>query len=284
MKLFDNPKTLWNFNEVIFVTTSLILGLTIGGIFLGSQIILDEKAYYYTLSSIFQGLFAILALAGIFIVFLCQRFDKFIDKFDRDIREDLHKLDEWGKERRSQEGIPDKELYLEPNELQEILYYLDLREMEKYFKMLEKVKTKISDNLDRYRQENDAYGRCRHRGFLIYHYKTWRDCVLTLLRRPMYQGIIVILFSIIFLPLLNSSSPFNPKIPMELIIGILVTGTIFVILDITYLIRLTLWKGPPRCNWEKADPNKPHKTIKGLNDEPFGYKQWREVIEEAKDC
>lgn len=277
-----NPKTLWDFNTWKF-SVFLILGGIIGFLFFMFQIRLDEGAYYYTLSSIFQGLFAILALAGIFIVFQSRRWDEFIDKFDRDIREDINNFIQWGNERRVREKIPNEVLYLEPKEPQKILNHLDLREMEGYFEILQKIKTKIPNDLDKYYQENLAYERCYHRGFLICHYRTLRDCVLALLKRPMYHGIIVVLGSIIFLPLLNSNSPFNYKLPMEIVIGVLVIGTVIVIFEVICLIRLTLWEEPLRRNWQKADHDKPYETIKRMkSDESPGYKSWREVIEEAK--
>ncbi len=216
----------------------LVVGMVIGGILVNGEIRLSSDGYYYTLSSIVQGLFAILALAGIFVVFQARRFDEFIDKFDKDIRRDFKKI----------KG------HFEEQEFEKILnYYLEHRLMEKYFKLLETIKDNVKTQTEKL-----AYRSCCHKGFLIFLYRTKRDCMLKCLKYPMTHGIIIIILAVFFLPLLTTEKSYTvplissniPLIPMEAILGALVFGSIIVILETFYVIHLSLWRDFPR-DWQK---------------------------------
>lgn len=104
----------------------------------------SENAYYFTLSSIFQGLFSILALAGIFVVFRIEQLSKDEAKYETDIKDYLRKI----RMETIQEspglfqGLYKKEI-MEWNEFDAILKLLDERKIEDYINELEKFKIKL---------------------------------------------------------------------------------------------------------------------------------------------
>lgn len=77
-------------NRKHFLTT-LIVFIVIGFLIaIFHQFSMD--AYFITLSSIFQGLFSILALAGIFVVFRIEQLSKDQDKYETDFKDYLIKI------------------------------------------------------------------------------------------------------------------------------------------------------------------------------------------------
>jgi hypothetical protein len=62
------------------------------GLFIDTNLQFSKDAYYYTLSSVFQGLFSILALAGIFILFRIEQLNKDEDKYETDLKEHLREI------------------------------------------------------------------------------------------------------------------------------------------------------------------------------------------------
>lgn len=117
----------------------------------------STDAYYYTLSSIFQGLFSILALAGIFVVFRIEQLSKDEDKYETEFKYHLREM--------KNQTIPDLSTVksmihfnksisiMEWKEHNTILKHLDERNYPEYLDELKTLKLKFAD-------ENKKYEEC----------------------------------------------------------------------------------------------------------------------------
>jgi len=270
-----------NLNCIFWLSSSV--GVIIGIVIALSDIRFSAEGYYYTLSSIVQGLFAILALAGIFVVFQVQRFDGYIDIFDGGIRKDIN--DYFIKK----PGKANK-IYFGRNEPQKIFDYLESRNMEKYLEILHNIKYKIPNDPDKYLQEILAYKRCCHKGFLIFLYRTKRDCMLKCLKYPIIHGIMIIILSILFLPLLTTEKSYTVPlissnislIPMELVLMVLVFGSISVIFETFYVIHLSIWRDFPRYWQNGYSKEKSYDILKEMKRDDKIYKPCLEIIDEKR--
>ena len=208
------------YNVIYSFTIALIASVILN--FIG--ITFSEYSYYYTLSSIFQGLFSIMALAGIFVIFKTEQLSKDIVKYDNDIRDRLLLL----------RRFMGDDLY---NLLKN---HLEFREVEKFKNAFQELKEKMesADNKDLL----SAKELCEHKIDLIGKNREFISEILTLFKLPFLVGMFVIIFSIYFLPMLNStSSDFPFQIPIYFIVGIAVFLTIIVIVEIACVIYFTFW-------------------------------------------
>lgn len=183
----------------------------------------SENAYYYTLSSISQGLFAILALGGIFVIYKIQEISTNNNIKEKHIVESLPQLeDALG---RNFEGENKKNL-------------LDSLEDKRDIKQFKDIVIKFVGN-DYQRVELLVdYINMKADGIPINI--QFRDSIWYFFKIPLITGILTVIFSIYFLPMLNSSSKFLFHIPITLIIGISVVLTIIVVLEMMYVILYSL--------------------------------------------
>ena len=133
-------------NSGYYLIITLILFLMLA-VLISSFINFNEYAYYYTLSSIFQGLFSILALAGIFVIFRIEQLSKDEAKYETDFKDHLGKI--------KNKTIPDlssigvmgisTKYIMGWNEHNAILKHLDERNFIKYLEELNKLKRKFKD-------------------------------------------------------------------------------------------------------------------------------------------
>ncbi|MFZ3384309.1 MAG: hypothetical protein WA144_10335, partial [Candidatus Methanoperedens sp.] len=117
------------------------------GLVIDTNLQFSKDAYYYTLSSVFQGLFSILALAGIFILFRIEQLNKDEDKYETDLKEHLREIKNQTIPDLSSIGMnhhPSKDI-MEWNEHNEILSLLGQREFAKYSNKLDKLKNKFAE-------------------------------------------------------------------------------------------------------------------------------------------
>ena len=201
---------------------SLVFGLLTTVSFYRIGLTFSSDAYYYTLSSIFQGLFSILALAGIFIIFKIEQLSKDIAQYDRDIRNELlpklYASSKMGYEIR--EGIS---------------LDLDQRNMRDYENKLKVLEIEIKNNGGV--GDINRYDLCIEKGRRIRRNIELRSEILECFKLPFIKGMLLLMFVLYFLPKPNSnSSIFLLNIPMEIIIGASVIFTIMVLLEISYII------------------------------------------------
>lgn len=205
---------------------SLVFGLLTTVSFYRIGLTFSGDAYYYTLSSIFQGLFSILALAGIFIIFKIEQLSKDIAQYDRDIRNELlPKL--YGSAKIGYEiGYEIREgLSLD----------LDQRNMRDYENKLKVLEIEIKKNGGV--GDINRYDLCIEKGRRIRRNIELRSEILECFKLPFIKGMLLLMFVLYFLPKPNSnSSIFLLNIPMEIIIGASVIFTIMVLLEIAYII------------------------------------------------
>lgn len=210
----------------------------------------NGDAYYPTLSAIFQGLFSILALAGVFIVFKTEQLTRDIDKYDQDIRFYLQKMMDY-----SDRLLP----FLGIHKYIEILSLLDNEDTNQYIQQLEKkliyyknempneIKAKYlkeeekNDKLDALEACKSYANFCKDKGDLINKNRTLRFEILKHFKLPFMTGMPLIIFVIYFLPLLDSNSNFWFHVPITVIIGTSIILTILVVLEIMYVIWYSIW-------------------------------------------
>ncbi|MCK4795960.1 MAG: hypothetical protein KAT05_01190 [Spirochaetes bacterium] len=276
------------FRNHLFCLTLLSFLLAVGVSILFYFIIelnINENASYYTLSSIFQGLFSILALAGIFVIFRIEQLSKDEAKYETDFKDHLGKI--------KNKTIPDlssigvmgisTKYIMGWNEHNAILKHLDERNFIKYLEELNKLKRKFKDEntqfeeklgeLKRGIEENERTTsfltvnstsiealdnskqtminslkichnhvlECEKKGKLIPKNREIKSKLLELFKIPFISGMILIAFTIFFLPMINSNSKLGIQIPGNFVIGFFVSLTIMVIFEIIILIYYSMW-------------------------------------------
>lgn len=82
---------------------------------------------------------------------------------------------------------------------------------------------------------------CEKKGILIHNNRAIKSKILELFKMPFISGMILIAFTIFFLPMLNSNSGFWLQVPGNFVISFLVSLTIMVILKIMLLIYYSMW-------------------------------------------
>ncbi len=218
---------------------------------------IDLYASYYTLSSIFQGLFSILALAGIFIIFKIDQLSKDNEKYDNDIENRLNKLYDIALKIRSLKNIPEYiferlEYFLNIFEYSDKRYslaqYLErhniLQDLENINEiMLDGYKTKNFSNeefLKLIGHSKPIIHRIIEKQNLIDKNDLLKRELIELFKLPFISGMLLIALSIYFLALINYS-PNLFHIPLSIIIMTAVISTIIVVFEIFYLIYYTMW-------------------------------------------
>jgi len=232
----------------------------------------SENAYYFTLSSVFQGLFSILALAGIFVLFRIEQLSKDEAKYETDFKEYLRGIRIQTIPDLSSIGFmnlhPSKDI-MEWNEHNAILSLLDERKFTEYSEELNKLKLEVEkkgkngefagltsplfhiniEDIENYRKEEiDALAicinhvkECEKKGFLIHNNRVIKSKLLELFKIPFISGMILIAFTIFLLPMLNSTPGFWLQVPSNFVISFLVSFTIMVLLKIMFLIYYSMW-------------------------------------------
>lgn len=82
---------------------------------------------------------------------------------------------------------------------------------------------------------------CKKKGNLINYNRALKNKILEFFKYPFISGMILIAFTIFFLPMLSSNSGFWLQIPGNYVIGFLVSLTTMVILTIMLLIYYSIW-------------------------------------------
>lgn len=210
---------------------------------------ISENAYYYTLSSIFQGLFSILALAGVFIIFKIEQLTRDIAEYDEHIQNYLQELEEYSDA--NLKFLPAEHYY-------NISSCLDEKKMDEYKQALYSLSEYFNKNVSSLIKKM-AIGEEKDKKLLVFKYceeivkkLMWKGELIEInislifeitkrFKLPFMTGMPLIIFAIYFLPLLNSNSKFWFPIPITFIIGIAVTLTILVVLEIMCLILYSIW-------------------------------------------
>jgi hypothetical protein len=248
----------------------------------------SENAYYFTLSSIFQGLFSILALAGIFVFFRIEQLSKDEAKYETDFKDHLGSI--------KIQTIPDlssiggmflsEKYIMEWNEHNAILKLLDERKYPEYSEELKNLERRLEQENNKFEEElrklkleiekpekkgefplsspisridigdienyrrqgidalkicNNHVKECEKKGILVHNNRVIKSKILELFKMPFISGMILIAFTIFFLPMLNSNSGFWLQVPGNFVIGFLVSLTIMVIFKIMLLIYYSMW-------------------------------------------
>lgn len=247
----------------------------------------SDDAYYFTLSSIFQGLFSILALAGIFVIFRIEQLSKDEAKYETDFKDHLREIKNQKTRELSSIGamFPTPKYRMEWSEHDAILNLLDERKYSEYSEALinleyrleeenkkfevglselkheieekEKKPTELFvsplvEDIEDYRTQEinslkiceNHIKECMKKGDRINYNRALKNKILEFFRYPFVLGMILIAFTIFFLPMLNSNSGFWFEFPFHiqsnLIIGLLVSLTIMVILTIMFVIYYSM--------------------------------------------
>ncbi len=106
----------------------------------------SENVYYNTLSSIFQGLFSILALSGIFIIFRIDQLSRDEAKYEEYIMWFLRKLPSYS------ECLNE---IVKDDEYKKITDSLEGRNIDQYKEILEEIKSRFGDNRGKYEKEEN---------------------------------------------------------------------------------------------------------------------------------
>ncbi len=218
---------------------------------------INVDASYYTLSSIFQGLFAILSLAGIFVIFKTDQLSRDNAKYDNDIEAFLKRLFDLSKD------LESSFKFMQLGDYLDILEYSDKRYNIKQEFERRNIKQKLEDNekiaLGGYKNEKlskdellELLGNSKHiirrieeKQNLILNNEPFKHQIIELFKLPFMSGMLLIILSIYFLSLINYT-PNLFHIPLSIIIVTSVIYTIIVVLEIVYLIYYTMWSQPAK--------------------------------------
>lgn len=252
-------KRLCNFYRCSFITNfllSFIFAIIVSILlYYIIKLNLDYNASYYTLSSIFQGLFSILALAGFFIIFKVEQLSRDNAKYDNDIEKFLNTLRELSSKLGS---IFEKEEVMQLEVFNNIRTHIDTRKgidkevegLNKNITRLEfvinggfkkegftkdEILTLISDfkyNMSRIEQKYKL---------IIVNELEFKPKLVECFKLPFIKGMLLIILAIYFLPLLQSESNLFFHIPLTIIIETSVILTITVVLEIICLIYYSMW-------------------------------------------
>lgn len=131
-------------NRTLFLIT--LIPFIVIAILIAMILQFSENVYYYTLSSISQGLFSILALAGIFVIFRIEQLSKDEAKYETDFKEYLREIRNQTIPILSSIGFHQISIkhIMERNEHDTILRLLDERKFREYSEELNKLEQKIN--------------------------------------------------------------------------------------------------------------------------------------------
>ena len=213
---------------------------------------INENASYYTLSSIFQGLFAILAFAGILVISKTDQLSRDNAKYDSDNKAFLDRLFRLSSELKSKTTF----------EFMQLRDYFDI--LESLDKRRDDIKPKLDNiRLKLYEIENQVLnGRLdekiskyeflklmgnskriihliKEKQDLIHKNDSFKHELIENFKLPFIHGMLLIILAIYFLPLINSNSNLGFHIPITIIIGTSVIFTIIIVLEIMCLIYCT---------------------------------------------
>lgn len=154
----------------------------------------DVEALYYVMSSIYQGLFTILALAGLVVIFSAELIDRWIDSWNRDVRDRLKSLLDL-------RGINQEDYcyLLEAFEYRQGTAFLDRLKLKK-----EEIERKQGNEVVKYCCLADIRN-CEIKDGNIERFRDFRTNVWNLFKDPLIYGFFVITLSIFLLWLKPSS-------------------------------------------------------------------------------
>ena len=250
------------FRNHLFCLTLLSFLLAVGvSIFLYYiiELNINENASYYTLSSIFQGLFAILAFAGILVISKTDQLSRDNAKYDSDNKAFLDSLFHFSSDMKSKTLF-----YSTPFEFMQLRDYFDILES------LDKRRPDIKHKLENIMQKLDELKKIALGGWnsenlsndelkelignseriihlieekqdLIHKNESFKHEIIKSFKLPFINGMLLIILAIYFLPLINSNSNLGFDIPITIIIGTSVILTIIVVLEIMCVIYYTFW-------------------------------------------
>ena len=205
---------------ILYIVILIIAGIIAGIILYKIGLTFSSEAYFNTLSSVFQGLFSILALAGVFIIFRIEQLQRDKAKYENDIEKRFEKL---------RKGSCKEDIY------DNALNKLDVLNME-FFEIVNSLERKATRDVDK-----EILKQCINKGELAF----MNDCLIKELQAgfklPFLTGMLLITFTLYFLPMLNSNSRFWFHIPANIIIGECVIFTIIVVLEIMCIIYYSMW-------------------------------------------
>ncbi|NJD52947.1 MAG: hypothetical protein FIB07_08785 [Candidatus Methanoperedens sp.] len=208
---------------------------------------IDNNLYYLILSSIFQGMFSILALAGLFIIFKTEQLSNDISKSYDIINHDASHLYNF-KLRNLCGSIFTQKDFLA---IRELLSNRDKKETEEN---LNKITDKIKNEIKIFEQEKGSEKYCLEiRQYklvlddysknitLIFKCESLKSDLIKFFKLPLFHGMLIIILAVYFLPLIDWKSNLSFHIPITIIIGTSVFHTIIVVLEILYLINMAMW-------------------------------------------
>ena len=241
------------FRNHLFCLTLLSFLLAVGvSIFLYYiiELNINENASYYTLSSIFQGLFAILAFAGILVISKTDQLSRDNAKYDSDNKAFLDSLFHLSSDMKS---VNPSFEFLQLRDYFDILESLDKRKtdiklkLEKIMQKLDKLDksqfSKLSKNevLELKGNSERIIHLIEEKQDLIHKNESFKHEIIKSFKLPFINGMLLIILAIYFLPLINSNSNLGFDIPITIIIGTSVILTIIVVLEIMCVIYYTFW-------------------------------------------
>lgn len=237
----------WFYDHPIETTIlSLILSIGISKL-LFINLNIDNDLYYVVLSSIFQGMFSILALAGVFIVFKTEQLSNEISKYDNNINIYINEIS--NSQLRNIDGS-----FLTKDELiaiRKLLFNRDKKETEENLKKKnDEIENKIKklermegnkthlDEIEQFRQYFDNYSR---NIALVFESESLKSDLIKFFKLPFLNGMLIIILAIYFLPLIDWKSNLSWHTPITIVIGTSIILTIIVVLEISYLINISMW-------------------------------------------
>lgn len=220
---------------------------------------INVDASYYTLSSIFQGLFAILSLAGIFVIFKTDQLSRDNAKYDN-IEAFLKRLFDLSSDMKSKTTFK----FMQLGDYLDILEYSDKRrgniehelKRKNIIQELEKIKIIESGGYENDKLKKDEFGelignsehiirRIKEKQNLLLNNEQLKHDLIERFKLPFISGMLLIILSIYFLSLINYT-PNLFHIPLSIIIVTSVIYTIIVVLEIFYLIYYSMWSEPAK--------------------------------------
>lgn len=183
----------------------------------------DTNTYFWTLSSIFQGLFSILAFVGIYVVFKIQQINQDVDNFHQEARRRLDDL---------------KNCFENDAKYQKSVTYLDIRDFINLNKMLIELEKRLATT-----EQSFSLKTLKQRMDKISERRFVRDKVKAELIYPLLHGFFVIVLSIIFLPKPGISyNTYQFTLPDEIVIIALVVMTVVVVIETAVALIRIVWE------------------------------------------
>lgn len=211
---------------------------------------IDNNLYYSVLSSIFQGIFSILALAGLFIIFKTEQLSNDISKYTNYINDDLSKLS------KSKLNYINGSLLKQDKDdkilaIQELLSKDKKGTEENLKKKNDELEYRIEEHLNQIPKTEENLAEMKQFMLIFNHYltnvtlrsksKSLKSDLIKFFKLPLIHGMLMIILAIYFLPLIDWKSNLSWHTPITIIIGTAIILTIIVVLEIFYLINKAMW-------------------------------------------